>query len=178
MNTTGNGILGQVQRTIKAVVDSAGEFVQSLEESADLDAVCLPGFGRSFQVDNYSCGAQCAFLVLRYFKKARSIKNVTKELGTTEDGTDQGQILKLLRKRGLKVRCRNKMKIRDLRKAIDAGSPMILCSGDHWVVAYGYSKGAVYIADPSISVRGAFCRWPTEKLKSFWDKSAMTVRKG
>ena len=46
-------------------------------------------------MDDYSCGAQSAFVVLKYYGKARSIKNVTRELGITCDGTDSGQLRRL-----------------------------------------------------------------------------------
>jgi hypothetical protein len=84
-------------------------------------------------------------MILRYYGKARSITNVTRELGTTEDGTDQYQIRNLLIKRGLIPRRINRPTIAKLRHAIDAGCPVLvgLDSKDtecgHWAVVYGYA---------------------------------------
>ena len=60
---TCNGIVHQLKyRGDKRTLDAIGTAVQSVEHALNRDSVTLPGFGRSFQVDEFSCGAQTAFL--------------------------------------------------------------------------------------------------------------------
>ncbi len=144
----------------------------------DRHAVCLPGFGRSFQVDDFSCGAQATFLILRYFGRARSVTNVARELGTTMNGfTRPTDIRRLVEGRGLSIHRLNHPTIWDIHAAIDNDCPAVLCSGDgaHWITAYGYSHGAVYVHDPFPSAQSLFCRWPTRKLTDYWARYALII---
>lgn len=118
----------------------------------DPGAVVLEGFEPSLQLDMHSCGAQSAFMVLRWFGRARSVDAVTRALGTTTDGTDEGAIVRLLRARGLRVRIHQDATMKTIESAIRAGSPALVCldEGDgHYAVVYGFSRQFVRLADPS-----------------------------
>jgi ABC-type bacteriocin/lantibiotic exporter with double-glycine peptidase domain len=124
----------------------------------------------------YSCGAQVAFTVLRYYGKARSIRNVTKELGTTTDGTTSGQLRRLFERRGLRPVVLKKPTLKSLKKEIDAGHPLIVSMDtDHWAVVYGYGRKAVFVADSALP-RALRCRHSTKRFRARWDKWAMAIR--
>jgi ABC-type bacteriocin/lantibiotic exporter with double-glycine peptidase domain len=139
-------------KCLKPLVDMIMNPVKVIEEWVDPDCTCLEGFTRSLQLDGYSCGAQCTFMILRYFGKARSIENVTRELATDTDGTSQTQIRTLLKRRGLHPKRISSPKLRHLREAIDSDCPLLISvdDGEHWVVVYGYSPRKIYIADPAL----------------------------
>ena len=160
---------------LKPVVDKTASLLKCVEAVLDPKCTCLPGFSRSLQLDDYSCGAQCAFMILRYFGKARSIGNVTRELGTDTEGTSQYQIKDLLERRGLRIKRIRAPKLKHLREAIDDNCPLLVSMDtDHWAVVCGYSRGAIYIADPSW-YRSFFSRCPVENFRRRWDKWAMVV---
>jgi ABC-type bacteriocin/lantibiotic exporter with double-glycine peptidase domain len=167
---------------IKRIADWIADAGKHLEESLDPEATVLEGFERSLQLDYYTCGAQSTYMILRYYRRARSIDAVTKALGTTEDGTDEDQIRQLLTKRGLTARRIQRPTIAKLRQAIDAGCPVLVCldskdiEGGHWAVVYGYSPGHVFVADPCLEL-AILCRHTTERFRSRWDKWAMVVEK-
>ena len=136
---------------LKPLADTIIGPFDGIEKWFDPDCTCLEGFTRSLQLDDYSCGAQCAFMILRFFGKARSIQNVTRQLGTDTDGTSQYQIKGLLERRGLRVKRIRAPKLKHLREAIDDNRPVLVSMDtDHWAVVCGYSRGAIYIADPSL----------------------------
>ena len=160
---------------LKPLLDTIMNPVKVIEEWADPDCRCLDGFTRSLQLDGYSCGAQCTFMILRYFGKARSIENVTRELATDTDGTSQTQIRTLLKRRGLRPKRISSPKLRHLREAIDDNCPVLVSMDtDHWAVVYGYGPGAIYIVDPALR-RSFFCRCPVENFCRRWDKWALVV---
>jgi len=129
-------------------------------------------------MDDYSCGAQSAFVVLKYYGKARSIKNVTRELGTTCDGTDSGQLRRLFVRRGLKPVVLKKPTIKSLKKEINAGHPLIVSvDEDHWATVYGYGQGSIFLVDPALG-RSYLCRHSTKEFRARWDNWAMAVRPG
>ena len=161
---------------VKRVLDTVAGWVQSIEEGAAGDAVLLD-VDRSIQVDGYSCGAQSAFMILRYFNKARSIAAVTRALGTNEGGTSTKALLTLFRKRGLKPVINAQATLADLRRAIDREMPALVSLDDeaHWGAVYGYSPGKIFVADLSLrkSVRVGLS---IEAFRARWDRWAMIVR--
>ena len=163
---------------LKPLLDTIMNPVKVIEEWADPDCRCLDGFTRSLQLDGYSCGAQCTFMILRYFGKARSIENVTRELATDTDGTSQTQIRTLLKRRGLRPKRISSPKLRHLREAIDSDCPVLIAvdDGEHWVVVYGYSPGKIYIADPALC-SSIVCGRSSRDFRSRWDDWAMVVSK-
>ena len=157
---------------IKPIIDLVFDHIKNAEEKRSPLSVILPGFHRSIQIDGYSCGAQCAYMILKYYGKARSIKNVKKEAGTNEDGTESEPIKKLFRKRGLTVREFSNGNLSRLERAIDRNSPILAHIStrkeDHWVVVYGYDKDNIWVADPSLNVLKFSKRiWCSQKRSSF-----------
>ena len=162
---------------VKRVLDTVAGWAQSIDEAFSGDAV-LHDVDRSIQVDGYSCGAQSAYMILRYFGRARSIAAVTRALGTNEDGTSTKALLALFRKRGLKPMINANATLDVLRGAIDDEAPALVSLDDeaHWGEVYGYSSGKVFVADPSIrkSVRVGLS---VEAFRARWDRWAMIVRR-
>lgn len=117
-------------------------------------------------------------MILRYFGKARSIDAVTKALGTTANGTATMAIVRLFRHRGLEPRINARADIYDLKMALDLGAPSLVSmdEGGHWAVVYGYARGAVFLADPSLK-RSLRVRVPTTAFCARWDRWAMVVRR-
>ncbi len=165
--------------TLKYIVDKAANVAKSLEEYCDPDAIVLD-MDRSLQLDRYSCGVQSAYMILRYYGKARSISNVEKLLGTDEDGTTESSILRLFRQRGLSVLVRPHARMKDIYHAIDEyGGPMLtyLKDNDHWSVVYGYSPDKIYVLDPSL-YSARLCGWDKSYFKSRWGRwGAIAYRK-
>ena len=163
---------------LKNFFDTVYNKMKNVEEFFSPNAVVIPGIKRSVQLDGYSCGAQCAYAILKYFGKARSIKAVIKALGTSiEQGTDTGPILRLLRERGLRVSVNKNAKLRNIYEAIDKQCPILISvdDGDHWVVIYGYSDDAIYILDPAL--RSLLCKWSVVEFGGRWDEAWIAVVK-
>ena len=149
----------------KETADALAEKAKSIEEWLAPDLVLLEDFPRSLQMDEYSCGAQAAFAVLKYYGKARSIKNVTRELGSTSDGTDSGQLRRLFKRRGLRPVVLKKPTIKSLKKEINAGNPVIVSlDTDHWAPVYGYGRGCIFVADPALG-RSLRCRHSKKRFR-------------
>lgn len=172
-----NTILKKVTDLAKPYVDMAATGAQRLEETLlHPGATILPGFPRTLQLDDFSCGAQCAYMVLKYYGKARSINHVTKKLGTTVDGTSTNQLRTLLRARGLKVVSVDPCSPARLRKAIHSGSPAIVCVDDleHFAVVYGFDGDDMLVADPALN-RSVMCWHSSSRFRERWDRTALIV---
>ena len=161
---------------LKRVLDLIALGGQIVEEEGD---ATLLDIGRSLQLDSYSCGAQSAFMILRYYGKARSPAAVARALGTNEENGTSGEAIRsLFRQRGLRSVVRSKATLRDLKEAIDAEAPALVSLDDegHWGVVYGYSRQKVYLADPSIrrSWRVACAK---DAFRERWDRWAMIVHR-
>src|SRR5687768_8908152 len=149
---------------LETLADKAATAAKDLEGSTS-SGVSLDGFTRHIQLDRYSCGAKCTFAILKYYKKARSIRNVTKQLGTDTEGTDAKQIRSLLRDRGLQPVVLKRPTIKSLKKQIDCGYPIIVSMDtDHWAVVYGYGDGYLMLMDPSLG-RTILCKQNTGKFR-------------
>jgi len=163
---------------IKKIGDAATNTIKGWEERSDPDAVVLDNFSRSLQIDTYSCGAQSTFMILRYYGKARTAQGVERALGTTEEGTTEDQIRRLLVERGLRPRRITRPTIAKLRAAIDEGCPVLVSvdakeiENGHWAVVYGYTKAGIYVADPSLK-RAIFCRHDNQQFLRRWDRWAL-----
>lgn len=164
---------------LKRVLDTVAGWAQSLEERCTGNEAVLLDVKRSVQADGYSCGTQSAFMVLRYYGRARSIEAVTHQLGTDEDGTNSIAIIRLLRKRRLVPVVKRRASIRDLRRALRGGSPVIvsLDDGGHWAVVYGCAPDKIFLADPSLA-RGIRVGIPVARFRQRWnDRWAIVVHK-
>jgi ABC-type bacteriocin/lantibiotic exporter with double-glycine peptidase domain len=163
---------------LKNFLDTICNAIKDVEEFLSPNAVVIPGIKRSVQLDGYSCGAQCAYAILKYYGKARSINAIKKALGTSiEEGTDTGPILRLLRKRGLRVSIKKDATLRNIYEAIDNQWPILISvdDGDHWVVIYGYSEDGIYILDPAL--KSLLCEWSVVEFGGRWDEAWIGVVK-
>lgn len=175
--------------TWKQVVDVVANIVKTIEEAlTPSPMVILDGFRRSLQLDDYSCGAQSAFAVLQYYGKARSIANVTRDAGTTRDGTNSYQLIDLFKRRGLRPVVLKAPTLGTLKAEIRAGNPVLAYVDDrdedgnkdddygHWVAVYGFGPGSVFVADPTVT-RYPWCRHSVERFRKRWaGRWAMAVR--
>ena len=160
----------------KTIADKAANLLKRTEERLAPDWVLLPDLPRSLQLDGYTCGAQCAFMVLSYYGKATSIQNVTKELGTTVEGTTTTQLRKFFLSRNLRPVTLKSPTIASIKKEIKAGHPIVASLEiDHVAVVYGYGRGCIFVADPHI-LWAPLCRHATDTFLSRWDRWAMVVR--
>ncbi len=158
------------------LVDIVFNILKDIEEYFYPDAVLIPGIKKSVQLDAYSCGAQCAYVILDYYDKSNSIDAVIKELGTNKEGTDTEPILKLFIKNGLNVYVNEKAKLTDIYSAIDNNYPILISvdEGEHWVVIYGYSDENIFVLDPSI--KSPFCAWSKKKFRECWDNWIAVIK--
>jgi hypothetical protein len=67
-------------------------------------------------------------------------------------------------------------RLRDIRKAIDKGCPVLVSfsNDEHWAVVYGYSRRSVFVADPSIT-KNLRCRLSKARFVRQWDRWMMAV---
>jgi len=156
------------------IVDTLVTAAARLEESAYPNAVILPNFPRSIQLDKYSCGSKSVFTILRYYNKRCTPISVERELHTTYEGTAIPDIKRVLKRHGLKYR-----KIRNLKAAIDHGYPVLVSTYEQWhySVVYGYWKTHYFIMNPSLGQMGSlFCAVTKKKFKQIADGWAIEVR--
>ena len=158
---------------VQEIVDALATAAARLEESAYRNAVILPDFPRSIQLDGYSCGAKSLHSILRYYNKRCSHLSVEKELRTTYEGTSIINIKRVLKKHGLKHR-----KTQNLKDAISNGHPVLVSLYDHWhySVCYGYSPFHYFVMNPSLGDMGSVsCAVRKQKFKRIWDGWALEV---
>jgi ABC-type bacteriocin/lantibiotic exporter with double-glycine peptidase domain len=168
--------MDQFIRIAKILADSVGNVAKWFEDQ-DPSATILRGVHRSLQLDRYSCVVQSARVILDYFGRSLSIDSIELRLGTDSDGTSTTAIRHLFRARGLTTTIHADAMFRDIKKAIDSGSPLLvsLSGSEHWAVVYGYSKGAVFVADSSIT-KNPRCRVSRARFLKQWDRWMMSVR--
>jgi ABC-type bacteriocin/lantibiotic exporter with double-glycine peptidase domain len=161
---------------VKDLAESATNVVKWFEDQ-DPSATILRGVRRSLQFDGYSCGVHSANVILGYFGRCLSIDQIEHKLRTDDEGTSITPIRQLLNSRGLRTTIRANATIRDIKRAIDFGHPVLvsLCNGEHWAVVYGYSKRAIYVADSSIT-KNLWCRVSMARFLRQWDMWMMAVK--
>ena len=138
----------------------------------------LEDFPRIIQLDDYSCGLQCALMVLRYFGVRMARPEVRKRLHTDTDGTAAPELRSLFRGLGFQVGSMRSSLRTTIRNSIDKGAPLIMGvdgNSPHWVVVYGYGPGRIYIADPSLARKlSAFETW--DRFKERADGYGMSIK--
>ena len=170
---------------VQQVIDFLASICADAEEALFQGAVILEGFERSIQLDSWNCGARCAFIILKYYGKARSLKNVQREAGTDENGTDPEMLKRLFRKRGLSVYEFEQRSLAKLERGIDRGSPILAHistrAENHWVVVYGFDDDCIWVADPSLNVlkhpQRVWCRQTRSSFKNRWKGYGIVVGK-
>ncbi len=164
--------------SVKNIVDLGLDCLRAVEETLHPGtATVLDRFKRSVQLDDYSCGAQSAYAILRYYGKARSPQAIARILKVKADGVSQGPILALFRQRGLRPVIKPRATVRDIERAIRVGAPVLASvdANQHWVTVYGYSKTHIFVADPTLWA--PFCIVPRKAFLRRWDRWAMVVPK-
>ncbi len=163
---------------VKSFSDFAANITKKFEEKCfqDENPKILSGFRRSLQLDEYSCGVQSVYMILNYYDIDYKHKKLEKKLGTTEDGTDLKSIRALFKKHGLKTKIITNATLRDIKKAISEGFPILISvfEGEHWSTVYGYSDENIYIADPSV-IKNIQVKISKPKFKEQWDRWIMIV---
>ena len=162
------------------VVDAVFTTLARTEEQLHPHAVALPGFPRSIQLDGYSCGAKSTYMILRYFGIPCTAASVERWLGTTADGTSPVDIKRVLRKHGLKAVIHVRMNLRDLKAAINAGSPVLvsLYKGEHYSVLFGHSPGHVFVMNPSLGSMGSLkCAVRLAAWQKMFDRWGIIIKR-
>jgi predicted double-glycine peptidase len=158
---------------VQDIIDTLATDAARLEESAHPNAVSLPNFPRSIQLDGYSCGAKSVYTILRFYNKHCTPLSVKRELHTTYEGTYIGDIKRVLKRHQLKCR-----KITNLKGAIDDGHPVLVSTHEHWhySVVYGYSKTHYFVMNPSLGEMGnILCAIRWGEFRRVWDRWALEV---
>ncbi|MEJ2104798.1 MAG: cysteine peptidase family C39 domain-containing protein [Ignavibacteriaceae bacterium] len=161
----------------KYYADLVYNFYKDIEEKIFPDSVLLD-MKRSIQLDSYSCGAQCVYMILEYYKIPKTLDEILKGLNTSKkDGTDTEPILNYLRINGLKISINIRSKLFNIHSALDKLNPILISVdyGEHWVVIYGYNKDGMFILDPARNVIQNF--WDMKKFMSRWDDTWIAVIK-
>ena len=161
----------------KYYADLVYNFYKDIEEKRSKNSVLLD-MKRSIQVDSYSCGAQCVYMILEYYKINRNLDEILKGLNTSRrDGTDTEPMLNYLRSNGLKVSINTRSKLSNIHSAINNLNPILISvdDGEHWVVIYGYNTDGLFILDPARKEIKNF--WDMKKFMSRWDDNWIAVVK-
>jgi ABC-type bacteriocin/lantibiotic exporter with double-glycine peptidase domain len=166
---------------IQQVVDFLASICADAETIFHPDAVTLPGFPRSLQLDSYSCGAKVVFCILQFYNKQCTPDSVERLLKTDEDGTSVRDIKRVFRQYHLNCRTLRKTGLRDLKAAIDDECPVLisLYDGSHYSVVYGYSDSHIFVSNPSLNILTGYgsirCAIPKSEFMKIWDKWAVEI---
>lgn len=165
---------------IQTAVNNICTAFARFEESLFPKAVLLRAFPFSIQLNGYSCGSKSVYTVLRYFHRRCTISSVEHQLNTNWEGTDYSDIKRVIRERGL--RGREAYRLKDLKRAIDQGSPVIISLFDnwHWSVLYGYdnSAGVLFVMNPSLnpfSMGSLSCVVKKKDFLKMWDRFGLQI---
>ena len=134
-------------------------------------------FARLLQFDDWSCASRSVQAVLKFFRITRPHWLLKSQLGTTPDtGTTVHQMIRVLRRHGLRVGYRPNFSWRELVQALRTDAVVIVhLDGDHIAVAHGVDGTHVYLADPSvIRLRGR--RQARRKFLERWTRWGLVVR--
>jgi predicted double-glycine peptidase len=115
----------------------------------------------------YTCGAECAWMVLDYFNPGEvDLRQLLFELGPDDaDGTDEDKLARAFRSAGLSLRTIRTMGA--LERSITAGAPVFTIQdrGNHYVVAFGFDDDDIWLLDPSNSGQLTV---PREEFEKQW----------
>ena len=166
---------------LQQIVDFLASLGADVETLIHPDAVILPDFPRSIQLDDYSCGAKAVFCILQFYNKQCTLDSVEEQLHTDEDGTSVSDIKRVFRRYHLNCRILRKPGLRDLKAAIDNECPILISlnDGEHYSVVYGYSSSHIFVSNPSLnvltgygSIRSAILN---AEFRREWDRCGIVV---
>ena len=113
----------------KYYADLVYNHYKDIEEKRSPNSVLLD-MKRSIQLDSYSCGSQCVYMILEYYKINRNLDEILKGLNTSRrDGTDTEPILNYLRINGLNVSINTRSKLTHIHSAINNLNPILIQPG-------------------------------------------------
>lgn len=140
------------------------------------------------QSTTWTCGCAALQSVLRWFGvDTREDTLVERCNATPDEGTHYKRMMAVAREEGIDVVARTGMSIRDLRTAINAGSPVIIAvqawavdvadaghpvdytrawDDGHYVVVIGWKDGQFVLMDPS--TLGNYCCLSEKELEERW----------
>jgi ABC-type bacteriocin/lantibiotic exporter with double-glycine peptidase domain len=96
-------------------------------------------------------------------------------VGTTEEGTSATPMIAYLRSLGLRAARHNRMRIRQLERALGAGRIAIVdLDGTHWSLVHAMSRDHVWLADPS-SFSMPRARMSRAKFRTRWTRMCILV---
>jgi ABC-type bacteriocin/lantibiotic exporter with double-glycine peptidase domain len=167
---------------IQNIIDTLATTAARLETLTHPDAIILPSFPRSVQLDYYSCGAKSVYCILRYYDRQCTPESVEKQLHTDEDGTSVSDIKRVFRRYHLNCRTLRKPGLRDLKASIDDDCPVLvsLYDSEHYAVVYGYSSSHMFVMNSSVDiiddgVGSLGCAMRKEQFRNSWDRWAIIV---
>lgn len=134
-------------------------------------------FAISRQLDDYSCGSRCVYMVLRHLSRSCTHTRLKEKLGTDrQDGTSERAMRKLFRQRGLKATV-SELSWPSLKKALARGAILIVTvdDGEHYIVVHGMTHDEVHLADPLeyLPRRRVMSR---RKFLDRWDRWGLVIR--
>ncbi len=153
----------------------ASELLRIAEQVKMLD---IPDTRQTF---NYDCGAKAAQTILAYYGHDVREDKLLKALGTTTEGTNLTEIVKLFKQFGLHVK-EGQLTIEQLKEAVNKGWPVLMpiqawvddllgvdwakaTEEGHYVICVGHRNGDIIFEDPSAFEKQYL---PEEELLQRW----------
>jgi hypothetical protein len=122
------------------------EYVQELLSRARKDGDIVLGIPGYRQIKSFTCGFVSGLMVLEGLGKKIDSAKFYKECRPHQTwGISTRKLSRALRKNGIRVKIRQKLKFEEVAEAISAGHPIITTVKrrndiQHWIVIYGVNK--------------------------------------
>ncbi|VVB80060.1 Peptidase C39 family protein [uncultured archaeon] len=106
------------------------------------------------QRTGFYCGPASLEMVLAFFKKYKTQKELAKEARTKKDGTTHEEMIKVARREGFYCYVHNNSTIEEIKHFIKQGLPVIInykepsSEEGHYAVISGYKKSRLILNDP------------------------------
>lgn len=126
------------------------------------------------QKNNWTCGPACLLVVLNYFGIRKDIPDLIKELKTTKkEGTDNANIIKLLKKYELKFIVKENSTLHDLKKYLKnylviVGFWIPFYKESHYSIVKKINKQRIYFHDTWFGYNHSYKI--DYFLKNWWDE--------
>jgi ABC-type bacteriocin/lantibiotic exporter with double-glycine peptidase domain len=166
---------------VQTIIDTIATTTAKIEALTHLDAIVLPNFPRSIQLEKYSCGAKAVYCILQYYDRQCTPDSIEEQLHTDEDGTSVSNIKRVLKRYGLTCRTLRKPGLRDLKAAIDDDCPVLisLYDSEHYAVVFGYSSNHIFVSNPSLNILTGYgrirCGITKSEFRKIWDRWGVIV---
>jgi hypothetical protein len=139
------------------------------EDEVTLD---VPGYR---QTDSFGCGFAAGLMVLHTFKPRASLDRFYTSVAPNQrEGSTPARIIRALGERGISAHPRYDLGFAQIKRAIDAGKPIITlvtstkANTEHWVVVYGYGlrPNRVFVAGHGLRAGTGARRWAQYRRES------------